>query len=153
MDVSRVTAYLHEHIPITAHLGAKVDAYDGTSISLSAPLRPNLNHRNTVFGGSMSVLAILSGWTLLHIKLHEEKIKCRLVIQKTSCNFLEPIDDDFTSTSSMPEGDVWGKFVKTLKKHGKARIAVSSRITSSSGTGGTHEGLYVAIILKEHESA
>lgn len=153
MDLSSVTEYLHEHIPLSAHLGAKVAAYDGNSVSLSAPLAPNLNHRNTVFGGSMSVLAILSGWTLLHIKLHEEKIQCRLVIQKTSCNFLEPIADDFISTSAVPAGEAWGKFVRTLKKHGKARIAVPSFITSSSGTGGTHEGIYVALILKEHESA
>ncbi len=153
MDLASVTAYLHKHIPITAHIGAVVQSYDGTTISLFAPLRPNLNHRNTVFGGSMSVLAILSGWTLLHIKLHDAGIKCRLVIQKTSCDFLEPIADDFSSTSTLPKGDVWEKFIKTLKKHGKARIRVTSTIASSSGTGGTHEGLYVALILKEQESA
>jgi thioesterase domain-containing protein len=153
MDLADITAYLHKHIPITAHLGASVDSYDGNTIALSAPLRPNLNHRNTVFGGSMSMLAILSGWTLLHVKLREEGIRCRLVIQKTSCDFLEPIDADFTSTSPMPDAAVWGRFLKTLKKHGKARITVRSEITSSSGTGGTQEGLYVAFILKQNESA
>ena len=151
MDLKEFTSYLHKHIPITARLGAKVESYDGNAVCISAPLRPNVNHRNTVFGGSISALAILSGWAMLHLKLRGEGIKTRLVIQKTSCDFLEPVDDDFTAICAMPQGDVWRKFIQTLRKHGKARIKVRSTIESSSGIRGTHEGVYVA--LKESEFA
>ena len=71
MNLSEITSYIHEHIPLTSHLGAVVEAYDGKAIILSAPLTPNLNHRNTAFGGSISALGILSGWTLLFLKLKE----------------------------------------------------------------------------------
>jgi len=152
MDLSEVTSYIHEHIPLTSHLGVIVESYDGNTVSISAPLTPNLNHRNTAFGGSISALGILSGWTLLFLKLKETGIKSRLVIQKSMFDFQDPIDDDFKAICTLPEQKTWGKFIKTLTKHGRARISVPAKIESSSGIGGTHEGAYVAILIDENES-
>ncbi|RYE53550.1 MAG: hypothetical protein EOP18_08925, partial [Rhizobiaceae bacterium] len=41
-------------------------------VTLSAPLAPNINHRATVFGGSASAVAILSAWSLLHLRLSSD---------------------------------------------------------------------------------
>jgi len=152
MDLPEITSYIHEHIPLTSHLGAVVDSFDSNSVTISAPLAPNLNHRNTAFGGSISALGILSGWTLLFLKLKEYGIKNRLVIQKSSFDFQDPISDDFFATCTLPDAAIWEKFLKTLTRHGRARIAVRSRIESSSGTGGNHEGVYVAVVLSAEES-
>jgi len=153
MNLTEITSYIHEHIPLTSHLGARITAYDGRSITISAPLKPNLNHRNTAFGGSISALGILSGWALLFLKLRETNLRNRLVIQKSKFDFDDPIDDDFKATCILPEPEIWDKFIKTLSRHGRARIAVLSKIEDSCGIGGTHEGVYVAIALKENESA
>ena len=149
MNLSEITSYIHEHIPITSHLGATVERYDGNSVTIAAPLAQNLNHRNTAFGGSISALGILSGWTLLFLKLKESGIKNRLVIQKSSFDFQGPIEDDFTAICTLPDLKTWEKFIKTLSRHGRARISVQSRIESSSGLGGTHEGAYVAILRRD----
>ena len=152
MKLSEITSYLHEHIPLTSHLGAVVESYDGTTVCLWAPLAPNLNHRNTAFGGSISALGILSGWTLIFLKLRETGIRNRLVIQKSSFDFKDPIDNDFNATCTLPDLKTWEKFIQTLTRHGRARITVRSRIENSSGIGGTHTGVYVAIKLEEGES-
>lgn len=152
MNLSDVTSYIHEHIPLTSHLGANVESYDGNTVTITAPLTPNLNHRNTAFGGSISALGILSGWTLLFLKLKEAGIKSRLVIQKSSFDFQDPVDDAFKAICTLPDQKTWDKFTKTLSRHGRARISVQSKIESSSGVGGTHEGAYVAILLGEKES-
>ena len=109
-------------------------------MTLAAPLAPNLNHRNTAFGGSISALGILSGWTLLFLKLRECNIKSRLVIQKSAFDFEDPIAADFTAVCTLPDAAAWEKFLRTLTRHGRARITVLSRIASASGAGGTHEG-------------
>ena len=152
MKPSEITSYVHEHIPLTSHLGAVVDSYDGNTVSISAPLEPNLNHRNTAFGGSISALGILSGWTLLFLKLKETGIKNRLVIKRSHFDFQDPIIGDFKATCSLPGNEAWEKFTKTLAKYGRARITVKSTIDSTSGNGGIHEGTYVAIVLDESES-
>lgn len=147
MTLIELTEYINKHIPITYHLGAKVTLYDGQKLEVVAPLQPNINHRNTAFGGSISALGILSGWALLFVKLKEENLKTRLVIQKSSFDFTEPIDGDFKATCFTPSESDWSKFIKTLKKHGKARIKVESSITSVNNAGGDHSGSYVAILL------
>ena len=152
MELSEITLYIHEHIPLTSHLGAVVDSYDGNTVSMSAPLEPNLNHRNTAFGGSLSALGILSGWTLLFLKLKEAGINNRLVIQKSYFDFQDSVVGDFKATCSLPGNESWEKFTKTLAKYGRARITVKSTIDCTSGSGGIHEGTYVAIVLDESES-
>ena len=151
-NLNEITTYIHQNIPITAHFGIKMKAYDGKAVCLSAPLTPNLNHRKTAFGGSLSALAILSGWALLHLKLKEKSIRSRLVIQKSSFEFSDPVDNDFEAVCSLPSDEQFEKFLRTLVRHKRARISLKSKINCASGKGGTHEGTYVAVILKEKES-
>ncbi len=150
INLEDINSYVHEHMPLTKALGAEITVYDGEKVIVSAPLTPNLNHRDTAFGGSLSALGVLSGWALLFIKLQEENMSCRLVIQKSSFDFKNPIPDDFTTICHAPDTQTWLKFIKTLKRHGKARIAVASEVISpKSGLGGTHQGVYVALILND----
>ncbi|MFB3040360.1 MAG: YiiD C-terminal domain-containing protein, partial [Candidatus Poribacteria bacterium] len=69
MDLSALEEYLHEHIPLSKAIGVKVVEADSAGVTLSAPLAPNINHRETVFGGSASAVAILAAWTLLYVRL------------------------------------------------------------------------------------
>lgn len=149
MDLAEITSYLHRHIPITSHLGAVVESYDGFEVCISAPLAPNLNHRKTAFGGSMSALAILAGWTLLHLKLREEGLNTRLVIQKSGFDFSLPIESDFKAVGVMPSEESWERFLKILRRRGRARITVGSRIEGAGRRGGAHEGVYVASLIEE----
>ena len=150
INLEDINSYVHEHMPLTKALSAEITAYDGKKVVISAPLAPNINHRDTAFGGSLSALGVLSGWALLFIKLQEESMSCRLVIQKSSFDFKNPIPDDFTTICHAPNAQTWLKFIKTLKRHGKARITVASEVVSpKSGLGGTHQGVYVALILND----
>ena len=69
--------YLHEHIPLSRAMQAQVLAASTEGITLGAPLAPNINHRETVFGGSASALAILAAWALVHTRLRAEGIAGR----------------------------------------------------------------------------
>lgn len=142
------TAYLHEHIPLTAALDAEVVVFDGQSLRIRAPLTPNLNHRNTAFGGSISALTILSGWGLLHLRLKEEGLRVRLVIQKSECDFSAPVDSDFSALALAPDEADWKRFLRTLKRRGRARIPVVSQVGYRGGAAGSHTGTYVAELLE-----
>lgn len=144
MTVLEVTKYLHDQIPLSRHLAATVESYDGHSIRLSAPLEPNLNHQSTAFGGSQSALAILSGWALLHLNLRDRGSPSNIVIQRSTVDYREPVDAAFTATSVLPAGVTWERFLTTLARHHRARVAVLATIECGSRVAGTHEGVYVA---------
>lgn len=145
MRLDEITAYLHEHIPLTRALGAAAVRRDATSLALAAPLAPNLNHRDTAFGGSMSALAILAGWALVHLALLERGVKTRLVIQRSAMEFLAPVEGDFTATATLPAPEAWERFLRTLARHGRARVTVTSAVAAGGVAGATHTGTYAAL--------
>ena len=53
-SIAEVEDYLHQHIPLSLYMEVKVKQADEYGVTLQAPLEPNINHRSTVFGGSVS---------------------------------------------------------------------------------------------------
>lgn len=142
---SHLEEYLHSHIPLSKAMEVTVVSAGPESVTLSAPLGPNINHRETVFGGSATALAILSAWSLIRIRLELEDIDLRIVIQKSCMSFSAPIEGDFSAKASLTKPSDWVRFVNTIRKKGKARIAVSSELKYRGETAGSFEGLFVAI--------
>ena len=73
-------------------------------VCLAAPLQPNINHRGTVFGGSVSALAMIAGWTLIHVRLLAVAHKTQLVIRRNSLEYLAPLSGDFEAIAT-PSAD------------------------------------------------
>jgi thioesterase domain-containing protein len=141
-----VTAYLHEEIPLTRAIGMTVTSWDGRSVTLSAPLPPNLNHADTAFGGSISCMGIMAGYCLVYLLLGERRISNRLLIQKSEIEYLRPIDAEFTATASVAEPAVMDEFFATLLHRRRARLELISQIHSQRMLTANHKGLYVAML-------
>jgi thioesterase domain-containing protein len=145
MSPASLQTYLHEHIPLSLAMQARVVSIDPDELTLGAPLAPNINHRDTVFGGSASALAILSAWSLLHTRLHAEKIRCRLVIQRKNVEYGAPILGDFTASARLTDPADWAPFLRMFSRRGRARIAVSSTLESGGELVGHFQGEFVAM--------
>ena len=145
MQPQQLEHYLHEHIPLTRAMGVSVVSVEQDSVVLAAPLAPNINHRDTVFGGSASALAILAAWSLLHTRLRGEGIASRLVIQRNTMEYEQPILGDFTARSSLQSPAQWPQFTRMLARKGKARIAVNSVLECSGQVVGRLTGEFVAL--------
>ena len=109
---------------------ASVVSLTPESTTLSAPLDPNLNHRETAFGGSVAALAILSGWAHVHFRLRGEGFETHTVIQDSSVRYNKPIEGAFAATCGDIDAEDWTRFVRTLSRKGKARIHVVATIES-----------------------
>jgi thioesterase domain-containing protein len=138
-------AYLHAHIPLSAAMQVEVLAADPDSITLAAPLAPNINHRETAFGGSASALAILASWSLLHGRLQAAGTAVRLVIQRNEMEYLRPIVGDFTARATLADADSWPTFAATLARRGRARIIVAAELACAEDIVGRFTGEFVAI--------
>lgn len=144
-DLDGVTAYLHEHIPLTMHMGVVVTDYDECAVRLTAPLEPNLNHRNTAFGGSLSTLGIMAGWTLLHLRLLDAGIANRLVIQKSAMDFKRPAIGELEAVCSFTDEVEWARFTRMIVEKEKSRITLISEIYSAGELVAVNEGLFVSL--------
>lgn len=147
MQLDELTTYLREHIPLTRALGVVAQGWDGRTLSLRAPLEPNRNHGGTAFGGSLSALAILSGWAALHLALGERARDLRLVIQRSMLDFDAPVTGELSAVASVPDGDAWTRFLRMLARRRRARISIPGDIRCDGRIAGRHEGVYAALAL------
>jgi thioesterase domain-containing protein len=119
-------------------------AIEDDAVTLQAPLEPNLNHQQTVFGGSASALAILASWALLHVRLQSEGIADRLVIQRNVMEYQHPILGQFTARSMLEHPEAWKPFTDMLTRKGKARITVLAVLEHMGRVAGRFSGQFVA---------
>lgn len=145
MSPGDLQQYLHAHIPLSAAMQVSVLDISTDTVQLAAPLAPNINHRETVFGGSASAVAILAAWSLLHVRLKSAGVDSRLVIQRNTMAYELPIEGDFTARSSLAQPDQWDFFLRMLTRKGKARIEVVSVLECAGAVVGRLSGEFVAL--------
>ena len=145
MSPEALTAQLHATIPLTAAMATRVLAFDGRRMEIGAPLDPNRNLHGTAFGGSLATLGILGGWSLVAAALDAAGIRARIVVQHSDCEFREPVRADFTAVSRLPEAE-WPRFVATLSRHRRARIAIETTILADHQAVVSHRGRFAAFL-------
>ncbi|KTC45318.1 hypothetical protein AO269_31985 [Pseudomonas putida] len=80
-EIQALERLLHHDIPLTGDMGLRVRAWDNHCLRLHVPLAPNVNHKSTMFGGSLYCAAVLAGWGWLHLRLGEDHGRARLQLQ------------------------------------------------------------------------
>lgn len=145
MTPNELEKYLHDRIPLTRAMQVSVIGLEPESVALSAPLAPNINHRDTVFGGSAAALATLSAWALVHTRLMTAGKDSRLVIQRNTMSYDQPISGEFTARSFIPHPATWQSFTRLLERKGRARITASSELSFEGKVVGRFEGDFVAL--------
>ena len=144
VSASALEQYLHAHIPLSRAMQVSVRDVREETVVLAAPLAPNINHRDTVFGGSASAVAMLAAWSLVHVRLLRQSMTHRLVIQRHTMRYERPIAGDFIARASLTSPE-WAQFLRTLALRGKARIGVGAILEHAGHTAATFAGEFVAL--------
>ncbi|MFS8581380.1 MAG: YiiD C-terminal domain-containing protein [Limnochordales bacterium] len=162
MTPQELEQYLHRNIPLSRAMEVRVPAADERRVVLAAPLEPNINHRDTLFGGSAAAVATLAAWSLLYLRLLRDGIDARLVIHRNTMEYKRPIAGEFTATARLDDEAAWEQFVTTLRRRGKARIRVASVLhavqnglygaAAAGGEAGLFEGDFVALANAPQEA-
>lgn len=137
--------YLHEHIPLSRAMGVEAVEATAERVVLSAPLGPNINHRETVFGGSASAVALLAAWALVHVRLTQAGLPSRVVVQRNTMNYERACAGDFTAVARIDPAARWPRFRRTLERRGRARVAVTVKLYCAGEEVATLEGDFVAL--------
>jgi len=135
---------LHAEIPLTRAMGVRVVRADQYGLVLGAALAPNLNHKQTAFGGSLNSLATLACWGLIQLLLCDRGQTITVVIQESSVQFLKPVMRDFEAVCPLPPEPVSERFLHMLERKGRARLALDSAIHADGEVALRFHGQFVA---------
>jgi thioesterase domain-containing protein len=145
VTTEQVEQYLHANMPLSAAMGVQVKAATPEQVLLFAPLAPNINHHQTVFGGSGAVLATLAAWSLLYVRLRHEGVDGQLVIQRSTMEYDRPIRGDFEAVCRLSDRAAWSRFRSTLERRGRARITMNAYLLHAALEMGSFVGDFVAL--------
>lgn len=134
------------HIPLARAMGLAVDAYDGDSLTVSAPLAPNVNDKGCAFGGSLVSVMTLAGWALVKLALDRHGKDCDIYVQDSDVRYLAPVWDDFTAVARLIDRESFASMFETLAGRGRARTRVRCLVPLADGSAAaTLEARFVAI--------
>jgi thioesterase domain-containing protein len=137
--------YLHRHIPISKAMGITVAVATKDKVVLEASFRENINHKQTVFGGSLHAAATLACWSLLHLNLKSCNETFQIVITHSETEFKAPVADDFAAVCLKPDPADWNRFVHMLERKKRARIRLTATIEHAGRVSVNYHATFAAL--------
>ncbi|WP_194788255.1 YiiD C-terminal domain-containing protein [Pseudomonas sp. UFMG81] len=145
-DSQYLQAVLHSDIPLTREMGMQVLDWQGHCLRLQLPLAPNVNHKSTMFGGSLYCGAVLVGWGWLHLRLRELGIDDgHIVIQEGQISYPLPVTGTAVARCPAPDAKTWERFLTMYQRRGRARLTLETVVSNegSDATAVSFSGQYV----------
>jgi thioesterase domain-containing protein len=146
--LQRLQATLHNQIPLSRTMGLAVGAYDNGCLTLHAPLKPNINDKDTAFAGSLNALVTLTGWSLTWLVLDSAALHGEIVIQDSTIQYLRPVTRDFVARSCLPEANDVTRFLTLLRRRGLARLELQAEIHEAGVCAVSFSGRYVVQMIR-----
>ncbi|MCY6483031.1 YiiD C-terminal domain-containing protein [Clostridium aestuarii] len=136
---------LYNKIPLTKVMNFNVLEFTPYKVRISAKLEPNKNHMGIAFAGSINTLMTVCAWSISYINIKEIDANARLVLQKSSINYLVPIKNDFIAECVLLNDEDRNNFLKTYNEHGKAKLNLKVYCYDGENLAAKFEGKYVAL--------
>ena len=145
MNAAELADYLHERIPLSRAMAVEVREASPLGVTLYAPLEPNINHRDTVFGGSASAVAILAAWSALFVHMQAAGLAGRIVIRRNTMSYERPIASGFTARAAAPGEAALAALAAAVWRRRPARVHASSVLASEGRRVGALDGEFVVL--------
>lgn len=142
-NLSQLEERIREQIPLTQHLGFRLEQRVAARLTLAATLDGNSNDKGTMFAGSITSLCTLVGWALTTLLAEEAGVQADVLAVKNAIRYQLPIQSDARFTTSVDE-DALASFDERLTRRGKARLPVQVEVWAAGECCASFEGDYLA---------
>ena len=127
-EAQAFVAELHRDIPLAAFMQLEAIAWDGQSLTLKAPLQPNINDKSTAFAGALASLSTVTGWAALMLWARAELGACLVAVYESEIKYRHPVSSDFSATATLPDVDTLQQIAEQIRSKGKARAQLQAAI-------------------------
>lgn len=114
-------------IPILKAMGLSFSEYSSGMLKVDMPLAPNINDKNTGFGGSIVTLATICGWALLTLLLNKDKKRFDVIIAESTIRYQSPVTTECYSAAKLSDGQIL-KLLRDLVTTGKSRVDIEIKV-------------------------
>jgi len=135
--------YLRENVPLSRHIDIAAGTQTPEWIELTAPLSPNLNDKNTAFGGTLATMCTLSGWCMVSLLSRELAARIDIAVIESRIRYLLPVNSDpIRARAYYPDADTQAEFIQHLQLKGRSRLSLKVDVQQDSVSAVKFEGQY-----------
>ena len=135
---------LYNDIPLTKIMEIKIQNYTNQELITTASLGININDKGTAFGGSLSTITIISGWSLSWLISKELGFNSNnIVIIKNDTSFRKPVTKDIVCITKKPSKEEIEIVKQKLQIKKSASLKIQSQIIEDGEICVDFEGYYV----------
>ena len=139
-----VNAYLARHVPITQAMGIRLRSFDASGVTMTAPLKPNINDKGIAFGGTLASMLALSGWAVTDLLLREAGEQAEVFIASGATEYRAPVAGRIVARCPLPEPADLSAFLAAYRLRGKARLRLNAFVEGKPGPAAFFEAVYIA---------
>lgn len=115
--------YLRTHVPLTRQIDIQAGAQSDEWFELNAPLAPNLNDKQTAFGGTLATLCTLAGWCVVSRLCRDAGLKVDIAVTHSDIRYRLPVTSDpIAARCYLPDRESREAFLARFAKQGNARL-------------------------------
>lgn len=145
MQAKDLENLLRTEIPIAQVIGIHDLHLSQDELTMILPLQPNINHKGTLFGGSLYSAGALSCYGLFLAGLRAESLSTNnIVISDGNMRYLAPVDQDAKVTARWKSHTEQVEFFRILALKKKARIQMTAQISIEAKICAEFAGQFVA---------
>jgi thioesterase domain-containing protein len=144
----KLTQFFIDHLPITQFMGLDIESYDGDTLVLTAPLEPNINDKQTAFGGSLYNTAVMACGGMIYLKTQEKNIACNQVVTEGNIKYITPVNGRIRAICHAPSEEELISFFDHFERKGKARINLEAAIYNDDCVKGIDPEAKLAVNFK-----
>lgn len=141
----KLTNFFEAHVPLTQFMELDLDSYDGKQLTLKAPLAPNINDKQTAFGGSLYNICVMACWGFAYLKTLEAELDGNQVVVSGNIKYKRPVTGEIKATCVSPGAEAEHHFIDGFQRHGKGKIELTATVMCQGKIAVEFEGTYAVL--------
>jgi len=145
IDLKRFEAECQRDIPLLNAMHLSFVSFDDLTLTMEAPLAPNINNKGTAFGGSIASICLFGGWAVSTLAFMDNDIhNTEVVVYKNEMTFERPARGRLIVNAFIKLED-FAACLSRLKARDTARIRLDIHVElfHDDERCATMQGLYV----------
>ena len=145
IDLAEFEAECRREIPLLTAMELSFVSFENLTLTMEAPLAPNINNKGTAFGGSIASICLFGGWAVSTLAFMDNAIyNTEIVVYKNEMTFERPARGHLVVKAWMKPED-FAACLERLKTGdpGRLRLDIHVDLFHDDERCATMQGLYV----------
>lgn len=142
--VSWLEETLREEVPLTRHMGLRLEQQGDRRLVVRASLFANVNIHGTAFGGSLFSICAIACWGALHLSFTRAGVPAHSVLGKASIEYARPVRGDFEACCELPGDGSFETFMERLGQGRRTPLELVAEISEKEQVAAVFRGTYSA---------